>query len=70
MTPSKIYAEWLGTENSPQLSDDLARRFLAALRSRSLTEEIIVEVDELIAAATKAIQKHYADEQAALVRTF
>ena len=56
--------DWLKTEQIPQLSGRLFCKFSRACQFGGLTQETIDEVDEVIAAATKAIRKHYDDEQA------
>ena len=68
MAPPKTNSDWLIIENIPQLSDDLERRLSKGCQTGGLTEEIIAEVDEVVKAATKAIRKHYDDEQEARVR--
>ncbi len=60
--------DWLQTEKIPQVSNSLKRRLNAASVSGGLTKGIIAETDDVIRRATRAIRKHYDDEQAARVR--
>lgn len=68
MAPRTLCSEWLKTEGIPQVSDATKRQIHICSVSGGLTEQTIAEMDAAIEAGTKAIRKHYSDEQEAKVR--